>query len=144
MRLVLGKDKSVAAWVAKRIPFADFAAFGPATAIGVVDKTGKEMAGVVFHDYKPQFKTMQFSLAAETPRWVTRRLIGNLLSYPFDQVGVSKLWCVTNSGNERCLRLAKGLGFTREAIMSHHFGKEHAVVMRMFARDFRRLYPKEN
>ena len=139
---MFGKDQGVAKWVAKRIPYADCASFDQAVSIGVVDKTGKEMAGIVFHDYKPMFKTMEFSIAAETPRWVTRRLIGKLLSYPFEQVGVSKLWCATNSGNERCLRLAKGLGFIQEAILSRHFGVEHAVILRMFAKDYRKLYPK--
>ena len=86
---------------------------------------------------------MSFSLAAATPRWVTRRLIGAVLVYPFEQLGVMKLWCATEANNKRCLRLAEGLGFTREAVLSHHFGKEHAVILRMFAKDFRKIYPKE-
>lgn len=141
LRIVLGKDQRVAKWVAARIPNWPDTGFGACTGIGVVDVAGHEMAGIVFHDYQPSFKTMSFSLAASTPRWITRRLIGRLLAYPFEQLGVQKLWCATPASNERCLRLAKGLGFTREAVLARHFGKEHAVIMRMFARDFRKLYP---
>lgn len=83
---------------------------------------------------------MAFSLAAVTPRAWTRNVIASLLEYPFEQAGVRKLWTATPHRNERALRFAKGLGFTREAILSHHFGKEHAVINRMFLKDYTRIY----
>lgn len=126
--------------MAKRIPFVGDRGFGNATCVGIVDNDGREMAGIVFHDYQPQFKTLAFSLAADTPRWVTRRLIGRILSYPFDELGIMKLWTATPSSNDRALRLAKGLGFTKEATLAHHFGKDHAIINRMMAKDYARLY----
>lgn len=98
------------------------------------------MAGVVFHDYHPEFGTMAFSLAADTPRWVTRRLIGKILAYPFEQLKINKLWSATAISNDRALRLAKGLGFKKEATLAHHFGKDHAIVLRMLKKDYEFLY----
>lgn len=140
MRLIIGKNEKVAKWVAKRIPFVGDSGFGACTTVGVTDTNGKEMAGIVFHDYQPQFKTMAFSIAASTPRWVTRRLIGKILVYPFEELGIMKLWTATPSSNERALRLAKGLGFTKEATLAHHFGRDHAIINRMMLKDYLRLY----
>ena len=140
MRLVRDNSAGVARWVASRISFVGDAGFGNCTAIGVADSNGKAVAGVVYHDWQPQFKTMAFSIAADTPRFATRRIIEALLRYPFDDVQIMKLWTATPHRNERALRFAKGAGFTQEAVLSHHFGKDHAVINRMFLRDFKRLY----
>jgi RimJ/RimL family protein N-acetyltransferase len=140
LRLHFGDDANVAKWVADRIPFVGERGFGVCTAVGVVGKDGRPLAGVIWHDYMPQFKTISFSIAADSPRWITRRLARDLLSYPFERVGVVKAWTATPSSNERSLRLAKGLGFTREAVLAHHFGKDHAVILRMFLKDFVRQY----
>lgn len=140
MRLVLGHDKQVAKWVAKRIPFSN-AGFGDTPiGIGVVDQDGYEMAGVVFHDYHPEFATMAVSIAAATPRWATRRLIAKILTYPFEQSNVNKLWSAVSLSNERSLRFAYGIGFVKEATLANHFGKDHAVILRMLRKEYDRVY----
>ena len=142
MRLLIGDDANVAKWVADRIPFVAGIGFGPCKAIGIVGASGP-LAGIVFHDWQPGFRTIAFSVASTSPKWATKRLIGSILAYPFLEVGVQKLWTATPHTNERALRLAKGLGFTREGTLSHHFGKDHAVINRMFHRDFLRLYGEQ-
>lgn len=146
MRIVEGKETSAAVvqWVASRIPFVGQIGFGPAVGIGVVANDGTPLGGVVFHDYQPQFNTMAFSIAADSARWCTKRSIGKIMMYPFDQVGVQKLWTATPSSNTRALRLAAGLGFTREATLARHFGKDHAIINRMFTKDYRRIYGELN
>lgn len=140
MRLIVGKNAQVAKWVARRIPFVGEAGFGNCSTIGVVDNEGREMAGFVFHDYNPQFRTMAFSIAAVTPRWITHRLIAKIGEYVFEECQVLKLWTMTPSSNERALRLVKGLGFTKEATLAHQFGQDHAIISRMFYKDYVRLY----
>ena len=142
MKLIAGDyaNQAVPKWVAERIPFVGDRGFGACTAIGVIGNDGRPLAGIVFHDYQPTFSTICFSIAADSPRWVTRRLIGSILVYPFEELKLKKLWTATPHRNERALRLAKGLGFTREAVLAHHFGKEHAVINRMFFKDYIRLY----
>jgi len=140
MRLVFGKDASVAKWVAKRISFVGERGFGNCKAIGVEDKDGNAMCGVVYHDWQPQFKTMAFSIAAESPRWAHRAIIHQLFAYPFEQVMVEKLWTATPSTNKSALRLCKGVGMTQEATLYKHFGTDNAIINRMMRKDFIRLY----
>lgn len=137
MRLVFGDDQKVAEWVGRRIE--EYGSFGPCSAIGVADGN-RPIAGVVYHMWQPRFRTVQMSVAADSPRWAQRGIIRALLSYPFEQLEARKAWIVVSSGNERCLRFVKGIGFRQEGILSRQFGKHHAVVLRMFDSDYRRLY----
>lgn len=139
MRLVTDDSANVAAWVRSRIPFPR-ASFGECVAVGVVGNDGQALGGVVFHDYQPECGTMCFSIAADSARWCTKRLIGRIMLYPFEQAGVNKLWAVMAAGNERAIRLSKGLGFKQEARLHQHFGKQDAVVVRLFAREYRHIY----
>lgn len=136
--LLFGRDAEVAAWVAARIGHVGGAGFGPCAAIGVV-RGGEMVAGVVYHDYQtlPGWPTMQLSMAAATPRWVSRETIRGLLGYPFAQAAVAKLWTATPHDNARALRFNEGVGFRREAVLRHHFGwKRHAVISSMLAAEW--------
>ena len=139
MKLVFDQDAAVAEWVTRRIEHID--QFGPYVAIGVADGD-KPIAGAVFNEWQPKFNTMEISVAADSPRWAQRGIIRGLLSYPFEQQGVRKLWSIVVSSNARALRFNKGVGFKQEAILSRHFGRDHAIITRMFVQDYHRLYGK--
>jgi RimJ/RimL family protein N-acetyltransferase len=140
VRLLFGHDQIIADWVARNIPHMA-TGFGPATAIGVVDQRDQPMAGVVFHDYQPAYGTIQLSAAAISPRWATKRLVSDILRYPFGQLGVHKVWTATQHENARALKFNEGVGFTREATLRDHFGPGvHAVICRMLMKDYRRIY----
>ena len=138
MKLIFGKDEAIAKWVARRIPYA--MQFDPCTAIGVVDEDKKKpIAGVVYHNYDPQHDTIMLSMAADDPRWAMRGTILALLHYPFEQLNVRKAWVACAFSNRRMIRFLEGINFTREAVLARHFGKEHAVILRMFDHDYRKL-----
>lgn len=136
MKLIFGEDKAVAEWVARRLPGAG--GFGVCTAIGVAYKD-KPIAGVVYDQYNETFGTLMISIAADNPRWAQRGIILALMHYPFEQLQVRKLWSVVASSNYRAIKLNKGIGFRQEAILARHFGKDHAVVMRMFRNDYQKF-----
>lgn len=139
--LLYGQDASIARWVALHIPHVGEAGFhSPVAAIGVVsDET--ILAGVVFHDYQPDFGTMQLSMAAVNPMWARRENIAGLLAYPFIQLGVFKCWIACPSDGQHALDTWDHIGFKREAILAHQFGrKRHAIMMRMMKPDFYRLF----
>lgn len=140
MRLLHGNDEIVAQWVKERIPYLDEIDFGPCVAIGVVKEDGEPLAGVVFHDYQPQFKTIQVSVAAVSARWATHRILKNILAYPFTQLKVRKVWTATPHINKRALRFNKGIGFTQEAVLAYHFGDFHCVMCRMMDKDYKKRY----
>lgn len=136
--LLIGFDKQVADWVVERIPHVDD--FGPCVGIGVVNGA-KMLAGVVYHDYQPDNRTIQLSMAADSPMWARRKIIAGLLQYPFEQLKVFKVWTGTPADNERALKVNKHIGFKQEAILAHHFGpKRHGIVCRMLEPDYFRIY----
>lgn len=71
----------LAAWVAERIP--ECRGFGKCTAQGVVDGD-KLVAAVVYHNYAPEHGVIELSAAADSPRFMTRQTINDILEYPFE------------------------------------------------------------
>lgn len=82
MRYKLDKDnpKQVENWVARELQYER--GFGDCTAIGV-RKDGLLVAGIVYHNWSPEWETIELSGAATDKRWMTRPIIHGLLEYPF-------------------------------------------------------------
>jgi len=140
VNLIFGQDQAIGEWVARRIPHMYGRSFENFVAIGVAID-GKPAAGVVYSDWMPEAGTMQISMAADTPRWAGKGVIAALLHYPFEQSGVNKLWTSTPQKNERAIKFNLGVGFTREAILRHQYGrKNHAVICSMLANEYRKRY----
>lgn len=141
MNLLFMRDQEVADWVAQRIPHLRGPGFGACRAIGVISDQGEMLAGVVYHDFQAAYETIQLSMAADSPRWAKRGVIRGLLHYPFEQVGIHKLWTATPHTNTRAIKFNKGVGFKQEAVLAHQFGVgTHGVICRMLSADYNRLY----
>lgn len=139
MALIYNHDAVIAEWVLARIPHAAEGGFGKCKAIGVINEGGALIAGVVYHDWAPKFRTMAASIAASTPRFATPETIRAFLRYPFVGSDVFKLWMFTPLDSARTLRFVKGLGFKQEAVLRHHVGENrHAVVCSMTVREWER------
>lgn len=141
MRLVLGQDKLIAQWVANRIPYVRSGAdaFGPSVAIGIAE-ADRMIAAAVYHDHCREYATMSISLAADTARWATRGNIRAFLHYPFEQAKVNVLWHAILQGNDRMMKLSKGLGFVHEAYLKDRFGPgRNACISRMQPKEYYRL-----
>ena len=108
--LLYGCSEEVSEWVSQQIPEANNG-FKEATAIGVISQ-GKLIAGVVYNEWQPEYKTMQLSIAAVNPMWARKEVIRGLLAYPFCQVDVFKCWLTIPSDNEESLKMTDHVGFT--------------------------------
>jgi RimJ/RimL family protein N-acetyltransferase len=131
----------LATWAAQRIRHVSD--FGPCWSVGVVRRA--ELADVViFHDFQPAHGTAQVSVAADSPLWASRQVIRAILGAAFSgRLGapVRKVWSAMQSGNERAIRFNIGIGFTREAVLRHHFAHGvHAVITSMMQREYARRY----
>ena len=124
--LIFGKDEAVAAWVARRIPHVGPTGFGPCRAVAIANG-GRPLGAVVFHDYQPAHGTVQISMAATSPMWAQPQTVRDLLSIPFIQYGVRKVWTCIPADNERAIRFNWGIGMTCEAKLSHHLGTKRAA-----------------
>ncbi len=125
MRLLTGFDVEVASWVANLIPHAD--TFPRSVSIGVL-KGEDLVAGVVFHDYRPEFAHIEVSMAATDPRWATRSTIGTILSYPFLQLQCQRITAVTPRKSLQPRRFLEGIGFKREGVLRLGFGTDNAII----------------
>jgi len=129
MRLVLGQDRDVAAWVAARIAHMGASAdFGPCAAIGIADEAGRALGGVVFSNFQPGFRSIEVSFAAETSRWLTRPLICGILSYPFVQLDCQRVTAVTPRGARKARSFLDRFGFKREGVVRRGFGTDDAII----------------
>lgn len=77
-----GADEQVTAWVAAHISGCE-RGFDAARALGVVDRRGNIVAGVVFHDWNPERGLVELSAAATDRRWMTRRVVKAVFGYAF-------------------------------------------------------------
>lgn len=143
MILCTDRDGVIVEWVRRMVPHVDD--FGKATAIGLTDSMGNPLAGAVYHDYHPEYRTMMISFAAAHPRWATKNTVGIFLRHPFVHFNIHKLRAAVAHTNTRSLKLTKGVGFTQEGILKDEFGPgHHAVMLRLFRSDFIRRYGLEN
>ena len=140
MRTVWDMTPEISAWVAKRIPHAHGRMGNVYYAVGVISEDLVPIAGVVYSDFYPDYGTIQVSVAADTARWATHGIVAEILAYPFFQLGAQKVWSAMPHDNTRAIRFNKGIGFKQEGILARQFGDKHAVITRMFAEDYRRIY----
>ena len=142
--LIYGKDELLAAWAAKRMPHIGTQGFGPCKAVGVATggtATDRLMAVCVYHAYSESYQTVQISMAACDPRWVSKATVRDLLSFPFLQYKAYKVYTVTPHESERTIRLNQRLGFTKEGVLRHQFGRgTHAVVCGMLWPEYKKKY----
>ncbi|RVT90717.1 hypothetical protein EOD42_23230 [Rhodovarius crocodyli] len=126
----------VAQWAALRIPHVS--SFGPCQA-AAVERHGRTAAVVVFHDWQDVGRSLQVSIAAETPLWASRATLAGLLRYAFVRAGAEVLWSAMPSDNVRAIKFNTGIGFKREAVLRRRFGpKRHAVITSMTRQEWQR------
>lgn len=140
MRLVIGRDAAVADWVGTRIPHVGGGgAFGPCAALGVEGKSGALIGGVVFSNWQPSCRSIEASFASDTPRWLTRGLIAQIMAYPFDQLGCQRVTAITPRKAKAARRFLDAFGFKREGLVRKGFGDDDAVVSGLLRREGRGL-----
>lgn len=137
MRLVLDQGPGVAQWVEARIPHMNGQPFGPSSAIGVVTDQGVPIAGVVFHDYQPQYGAAMISVASDTPRWLTKRLITGIMRVPFNQYKLNRLTAITPPGEISASQFLTKFGFRREGVVRLGLGNQDAVIWGLLATDWK-------
>lgn len=110
---------------------------GNFNAIAVVH-SDRLLAGFVYHDWNPLYQTIHMTLASDTPRWASRRVIEGLLRYPFEELKVQRITVTINENNAASLRLAEGVGFKREAVIERGAGQfGNIIVLRLFVEEWR-------
>src|SRR5579859_6057482 len=120
--VVTGLDEKVAAWVGARIAWLPAQGFGPCVAFGVMSDEGKPLGGVVFNNWQPAYRSIDISGASATPRWLTRPVVRQILSYPFLQLDCLRITAITPRKATKARQFLPKLGFKLEGVHRHAFG----------------------
>ena len=75
---------------------------------------GDDVVGLVaFHNYDAAAETMEISAAAETPRWLSRRVLKEIFGYIFDQCECQAAIMRCDPEDVTMYRIASAYGFNR-------------------------------
>jgi RimJ/RimL family protein N-acetyltransferase len=94
--------------------------FGQCRALAVAHQSTL-VAGVVYHDYRPQHGDCQMTIASTSPRWAGRETIAYLLQYPFIELDCRRVSSTVRSDNLRALQMNVRLGFCVEGVRREFF-----------------------
>lgn len=122
MRLLYGYNEIVGQFVSNLIWKKPDLFDDRARAIGVINNSGELVGGMVFTEYNPHAMTMEVSGASISPRWLTRRIISDLLAYPFEQCNCQMITGRTRVTNYRTRKLLSAIG-VREQFVERLFGR---------------------
>jgi len=122
--IVLGSQDTregniLAEWCRRQI--SDCEGFGPwFTTIGF-RKEGVIQAVVVYNNYRAP--NIEASIACVDPKWTTRTNLGVAFSYPFTQLGCSRVTAIVDKKNRRARKFlagkdgGHGIGFKLEGVL---------------------------
>lgn len=138
--VILGRDKEVAEWAWARMPPGRHRLTADYTAIGFSEGNAI-VAAAVFHDYRnmPFGADIQLGLAIAAPRFATRGNIRVVLSYPFRQLKVVRLTCVTGRKMKRMRKFIEGMGCHLEGVHRRAYdGRQDAITYALYPEDAER------
>lgn len=106
--------------------------FGNCRTMAVLDRDGWLVAGLVFHNWSPEYGVIEVSAAALTPKWATRAVLNTALDYVFAhcQMAVARI----AEDNLQARRLWKGLG-AEEHILPRLRGRTASEAIQLLTDD---------
>ena len=142
--LLTGHDAEIGEWVARNLPhIGTRSAFGPYTALGVV-RDDMLIAGVIFHDYQPQFRSMAVGAYAASPAWATRPVLSAIAAYVFVQKNCERFEAVTPKKLRHVRATLERLGFKLEGVKRRAFGTDDACIYGMLRHECRWLKEQDH
>ena len=140
MNLLFGHDETVAKWCGKKFGRPSAPWF---KAVGVIDKEGKLVGGIVFRDWNG------FNIEASYygPGSVTPRIFLSGMHYCFEVLKVTRVTARTLRSNKTMNRALPRLGFHFEGVSKRYFGphKTHdSMNYAALRRDYLALMERRN
>ena len=123
--MVYGDDERVAQWVKERIPYV-INGFGPCVTIGVA-REDKLIAGIVYHEWKPAYRSMQVSIAGDG-HWCSKRVMRAFYAYPFLQMDAVRITAMVAANNKRSGDFVLRLGFQFEGNIRLGCGEKDCLI----------------
>ena len=137
MNLLYGHDEAVANFVTSLMPDYAERGFESYKAIGVIDTRGCLVGGMVWHNWWPEAGTIEFSGAALTPKWLTRRILTSMFAYAFEKAEAQMIVARNSATNTRLHRQLKAYGFDRFDIPRLFGRADDGVIWTLTEEQFR-------
>lgn len=135
----------IVGWALKRLNDPDLQSekdLGQHVAFAVI-KDGKPICVVIYNWYREMKygNELRAIIVAEDPRWCLPGVLRVLLRYPFETANCERLVAIVRDGNDRSLKLCKGLGFKKEGVLRKGYdGKTNAIVLCMLKSECKWLH----
>lgn len=123
-------NKGLADWAAAIIEPTRPISLTPCTCMAVL--LGQTILAVVaWNNWDPHSRTMEMNGAAVSRRWMTKRSINSMFSYPFNEVGCQMVIARVSERNKTTLKILKSLGFDQVTIPRLRGETEGEVICTM-------------
>lgn len=90
---------------------------------------GKLLGGVIFDGFTGG--SIQAHVAAFAPFWLNRRFLWMMFDYPFNQLGVGRVFCNIRGANAEALEFNLKLGFKEVVRLDGVFPHDECVITSM-------------
>jgi hypothetical protein len=113
--------------------------------IARVDKTGTLMGGVIYKEYTGMGGSIAMHAAKFHNRWLNRTMLWIFFDYPFNQLGVKKIFGQVPMSKPDVIDFDKHLGFREELIVKDVYpdGDMMLLSMKREACVFLRFMPQQ-
>jgi RimJ/RimL family protein N-acetyltransferase len=133
-----------APWAIRRIPQmvrSGITTFGPCVVFVVAssaDPKARILAVVVFHNFVAGFKSVEVSMASDSPMWCRPHILSALLGYVFNTAGCGRLQAITPRRGRQARhtqKLLRNIGFRWEGTHRRAMGFDDACSFAMVRED---------
>jgi len=124
-RLLWGHDQTVIDFVAERAPIERPLWRDLYAGIGILREDGGLIGGIVFSEYKPQFSTVEVSVAGVTSYLFDTQIFRDIGVFVFGQLNILRVSARTCDSNLRAKAMLRAIGFKNEGVKVHYFGRGH-------------------
>jgi RimJ/RimL family protein N-acetyltransferase len=102
--------------------------------IARITPRGNLMGGVLFSYWTGLGGSINMHVAGFHPRWINRTMLSVCFDYPFNQLGVRKIFGQVPMDNLHAIRFNEHLGFRKEAVIHDAYpGEKPACDMQLMS-----------
>lgn len=97
-------------WVAEIIWPGENREFGNCQGMAVLDDD-ERVCGVIYHNYEPHAGVVEISAGSTSKRWLTRRVLRAMFSYPFEEANCQAIVMRCNPDDAALRKMLLAYGF---------------------------------
>jgi RimJ/RimL family protein N-acetyltransferase len=122
-------------YVATRL-HGDESVYADCGSLGIVSDK-KLLGAVLFHNWQPDFGTIELSAAADSPRWLLKQTIREIMGICFDQLQCQQIFSRMAADNERAAQIYEFLGFNCILLPNMRGAGKHEYLMLLTVDEWR-------